>query len=113
MGAIGGFIVEARTGHHGDSDPLHNIAGKGYVVGKSKARDIRHDVVSAARRETLEAGAFEDAEHAIALDTISLGEALIVRVRQFERESSSRLQRRGSSDSKKIVHLANGLGRAG
>ena len=65
---------------------------------ETEARDVRHDVVGAARTKAFEPGVFQNSQHAIALDAIAFGEALVIRIRQFERECAGRLQRRRSPD---------------
>src|SRR5437588_4897488 len=91
MRAIGGIIVKARSRDYGDADSLHNVAREGYVIGESKARNIRHDVVGATGTKTLETGVFEYAQHTIALGEITFRQALVIGIRQFEGEGAGGL----------------------
>ena len=76
--------------------------------GKPKPRNIGHDVVRAGGLEAAETGVGQNAEHAVALHTIDLGQLLVVARRQLERQRAGLLQGRRGADGQKIVNFANG-----
>src|SRR6185437_15524700 len=59
--AVGGIAVEAGAGDGGDADLSYEMLCEGYVVGKAECRNVRHDVIGAARLEALESGVGENA----------------------------------------------------
>src|SRR5256885_15866240 len=73
--------------------------------------DIGHDVVGTAGFEYGETGGGKNFEKALALFCVGGSESVVVGLRRAQRDGSALLQRRGSTDRKKIVNFADGLRR--
>ena len=112
-------VVEAGARDAGNTDFFHEILGEANVPGsRRKARWIRirkpryvgHDVVGAARFKDREAGMGEDFPKARSLFCVARGQFVVVGLRRFQRNGPGLLQRRGSANRQKVVHLADGIG---
>src|SRR5882762_9413275 len=108
--SLRGIVIETRSRHHCDADFFHEVARKGKIVGESKIRNIRHDVICARGLVAPEAAVVQDAEHAVALHKVGFREFLIIALRQFERDRTGLLERRRGANRQEIVHFEYGRG---
>src|SRR5215469_5728149 len=83
--AVGGIVVEARTGHGGDADFFDEIAREFDIVRETEIRNVGHDVIRTARLEALEPCADQNSEQTVTALQIIGGELRVVRIRRAER----------------------------
>src|SRR5207302_6049326 len=83
--------IEAAARHDRHADFLDQVTREVAVARKTEARNVRHHVVSAARLEAAESGAFEGPEHPLPPQGVGGAQLLIVTLRQPQRRGPSLL----------------------
>src|SRR5712691_9805188 len=101
-GAILCVVVETRARDDGNSDGfdeelrktnVFRIGLKANGIGIRKTRDIRHDVIRAARLKYGEAGAFKNFEQPFALGGVRSGELVVIPLRKVQGAGAGLLER--------------------
>src|SRR5260370_18362112 len=115
-GAILCVVVETRARDDGNSDGFNEelrktnvfrIGLKANGIGIRKTRDVRHDVIRAARLEHGEASASEDFQQPFAFGNVRSGKLVVVTLGKVQGADAGLLQWCSGATGQKIVNLAN------
>src|SRR6266478_1356585 len=114
--AVARVVVEAGTRNGGDADFFDQIfrerdvlrsCGETNRVRIGKARNVRHDVIRAARLEHRETGVLQNFQQPRALLRIASRKFVVVTLWRMQCDRAGLLQRSGRAHGKEIVDFAN------
>ena len=101
--------VETRSRHTRNADLFDQVAGELNVIGKVEGANVGHYVIGAPRTIAVESSLFQRRDQVVSTGAIFVGQIAVVAGGQTQRCCSGFLQRRGRTDSEKVVDFTDGI----